>query len=44
MCNEFFFNVYMFNMKGNFFIVIIYKDVNDLWGLCVDDNGKLFIG
>lgn len=46
MCNEFYFSVYMFDMKGDFIRRIIYdiEDVKDLWGLCVDDNGKLFIG
>lgn len=45
VCNEYYFSVYMFDMKGDFIIMIIYgiKDVKDLWGLCVD-NGKLFIG
>lgn len=46
VCNEFYFSVYMFDMKGDFIRRIIYdiEDVKDLWGLCVDDNGKLFIG
>lgn len=39
-------SVHVLDMKGNFFAIIIQdiEDVKDPWGLCADDNGKLFIG
>lgn len=39
-------SVHMLDMKGNFIAIIIQdiEDVKDPWGLCADDNGKLFIG
>lgn len=46
VCNESNPSVHMLDMKGNFIAIIIQdiEDVKDPWGLCADDNGKLFIG
>lgn len=46
VCNESYPSVHMLDMKGDFITMIIHdiKDVKDPWGLCADDNGKLFIG
>lgn len=45
-CYELNFSVYLFNIKGMLLLIIIggRLDVKELWGLCVDDNGKFYFG
>lgn len=43
---EFNFSVYLLDKNGEFLKMIVCdsEDVKEFWGLCVDDDEKLYIG
>lgn len=45
-CYDFNFSVYLLDVSGEFLLLILYDrdDIYDLWGLCVDEDGRLYFG